>query len=150
MEFSVYIAGNFLNHYDGMRKKIGEFERNGFVVLSPQTAVVTSSVDPAVIKCRYDQRLARLIRNEGAMEMDRAIRKSDALFVYNPDRSIDPVVSLQLGLALGYKKPIFSECAIPEEGIGQYCTVIRSDQPYKVKAGILRNNIKQRVLTAFG
>lgn len=151
VEFSVYISGSFQKHYEGLKRKINEFEREGFVVVSPKTPVATLSLDPLVVRGHYSPKLERLIRTQEANEIDSAIRKADAFFIYNPDEYVDPVMSLKLGIAMDYNKPIFAERDIIGPNLSDHCNlVIVGERIWNVKSGILKNNFRQRVIPSFG
>jgi hypothetical protein len=139
MEISVFISGSFEKHYDGLKKKIREFEEAGFTVLSPKTPIVTPAVDPVFLR-GYNPGAVRLIENNNATELDAAIKKSDVLFIYNPDGYTDPTIALSYGLAFGYNKPIFAEKEIKDVSLQQYACVTAVD---KIKARVLKDKRRQ-------
>ena len=42
MERTVFISGSSIRHYDGLTRKIEEFERLGFTVLSQKSPIITA------------------------------------------------------------------------------------------------------------
>jgi hypothetical protein len=135
MQASIFVSASFSKHYDGLMRKIKEFENAGFTVLSPKNIVMASPADFKLLRGEYDSRRVRNIQKSVFDEIPYGILQSDALFIYNPGGRIEPDVAAQIGIALGYGKSIFTEEKC-NDTIGIYCRIatveeVRSLIPYK-------------------
>ncbi len=129
---TVFISGSFTLHYDGMLRKIEEFERAGFTVLSQRPPVfATPKIEASVLR-RQDQTMLRALqRMDGGLthlEKVGLIERADVFYLYNPDGPITYESGLELGIAIGYGKPIFVERELEDASERGNCPVATMDQ----------------------
>jgi hypothetical protein len=136
---TVFISGSFIRHYDGMKKKIAEFESLDFTVLSPKSPIITSSISATILLRGADPTTRQIVQKMqeklSAIETIYAIKSSDLFYLYNPGGTPDLKNSLELGMALGCRKPTFAEEAIDDKTLCEYCPPATMSQIMNVVYG---------------
>lgn len=126
MERTVFISGSFEKYYDGMLKKIKEFEDSGFTVLSPKSLIIApSNVNATLLLRNKDPKNVKFIQGLVAestkMQISTAIERSDVFYLYNPGGDTNTRSALELGIALGYDKLVFAEETMKNETLSEFC-----------------------------
>jgi hypothetical protein len=129
---TVFISGSFAMHYDGMIRKIEEFENAGFTVISQKGPTFAApKTDASNLRNRNSILLKILRRMDGELtHLDRAeaIERADVFYLYNPNGEIERENGLELGLAIGYGKLIFVEKELGDASQRERCPVATMDQ----------------------
>jgi hypothetical protein len=114
---TVYISGSFEKHYDGMLRKIGEFERDGFTVMSQKSAIITfPSMDVSTLLRVYPF-INRLV----ILKREATIINSDVFYLYNPGGHVESRNAAELGFAIGNKKLVFAEETPSDGTLREFC-----------------------------
>lgn len=116
---SIVISGSFRKHLDGIRETIVEFERAGINVLSPKNSLPLDP-DAAFVLLRSDK-----TEDPETLERDHlnAIKKADALYVYNKDGYLGSSAIFEMGSANILDKPIFVKEEVKDPTLRLFCTV---------------------------
>ena len=97
------ISGSF-RFYEQILTTIEIFENSDIQVLSPKKSEVTDQKDGFIFLKSDDIRDVKTLENRHLQ----AIAGSHFLYIYNPKGHMGRSVCLEIGYAIGRKKPIFS------------------------------------------
>lgn len=136
-KFSVTISGSFNKHLDQIQKKILEFQKERFEVLSP-------AISPAISRKNGFVRLETDRGTPGEIELKHleAISRSDLLYVINPKGYIGKSVALEIGYAISRDTPVYS-LEKPNDTV--FLPFVKSEKSVKILKQLLttqRNAIK--------
>jgi len=123
-KFTLVISGSFQKYYDDIKKKIKEFEKLGFQVLSPKHSSIINPGDDFIM-LKTDNAIDPKDIEKQHLE---AIYNADALYLYNPNGYIGLSSAMELGWALGFGKPIFLKEACEDLTLKGLCNSVSSSK----------------------
>lgn len=118
---SVTVSGSFHRHMEQIKDAVYSFKELGVRVLSPADPRVVDSIGQFLFVASDQHRSIRLVQNRHLA----SISQSDFLWLVAPDGYVGSSASLELGFAIAYGIPIFSETIPPDLTLKQY--VIKVD-----------------------
>lgn len=102
--FKVVISGSFRKYFNGIQKKIEEFEEVGIAVISPKRARVINPLEEFVVLETNKITDSKTIEQQ---HLD-AIYEADALYLYDEKGYMGASATMELGWALAIGKPIYA------------------------------------------
>ncbi len=119
----VTIIGSFRKYYEEICKLINQFEKSGIQVMSPKKSFIIDDVDGFVILNSDEKNQQPFIIQEHVFEN---IKKSDVVYVWNPEGYLGNSTCYEIGKIMGMRKPIlFKENP--------------KDLPIKIESGMIKS-----------
>lgn len=133
-KMKIVISGSFSKHYSEIKKLIIEFEKEEVLVLSPK---ISKIVNPGE---KFPILLSDTVQNPKEIEKQHldAIYHSDALYICNPDGYVGSSSSMELGWALAFNKPIYSQVKINDFSLEMF--VQGTGNPKDIKRKLIEHN----------
>lgn len=128
---TVVISGSFRKYYDGIRETITRFENLGVKILSPRHSDVVNPGEDFVLLESDGNACPEGIERE---HLD-AIRRADALYLYNEEGYIGPSSAMELGWALALGKPIYAKETCKDAAVRHFAG--KAATPDEVKTDLL-------------
>jgi hypothetical protein len=123
----VTVSGSFHKHIRAIKEAVGDFTEMKIQVLSPADPRVVDSVGQFLFVASDKHRSIRLVQDRHLS----AIVYSDFLWLVAPDGYIGQSASLELGFAIAYGIPIFSEVIPPDLTLQQYVKQVKNAKEAK-------------------
>lgn len=129
----VCISTSF-KHYDGMVAAANILKEQGFSILAPEPSHIRHGHAPHKLKEeKYDRKTLEKWEAEGALAHLANIRKSDMLYLYNPDSYLGPAVAVEIGYALAFNKPIYAYQPVKDITLTNFVTAVVEPDELKSK-----------------
>lgn len=127
-----------------MRTAADILTKHGFSVLAPEPSHIRHGHKPEKLKEeQYDRKTLERWEAEGARAHLANIRKSDMLYVYNPNSYLGPAVAVEIGYALALKKPIYAYHPVNDITLTNFVTAVV--EPEQLKEKLKVKNLKSKV-----
>lgn len=115
-KLNVTVSGSFHRHINAIKEAVREFNELDVRVLSPADPRVVDSTGQFLFIASDKHRSIRLVQDRHLS----AIIHSDFLWLVDPDGYVGQSASLELGFAIAYGIPIFSEVLPHDLTLHQY------------------------------
>jgi NTP pyrophosphatase (non-canonical NTP hydrolase) len=130
-KFSLVVSGSFRKFYAQIIKKIQEFEREGFIVLSPKVSKIVNPSEEFVLLESDNTTDIKALE----LEHLRAILNANALFLFNPDGYLGNSAIMETGYAIASKKPVFCLKEPNENVLRKFVTVASTKKMREILSG---------------
>jgi hypothetical protein len=124
---NVTVSGSFHKHIRAIKEAVSDFNEMDIQVLSPADPRVVDSVGQFLFVASDKHRSIRLVQDRHLS----AIVHSDFLWLVTPDGYVGQSASLELGFAIAYGIPIFSEVIPPDLTLRQYVKQVKNAKEAK-------------------
>lgn len=140
-KLNVTVSGSFHRHIRAIKEAVKEFNEMGIQVLSPADPRVVDSVGQFLFVASDKHRSIRLVQDRHLS----AIIHSDFLWLVDPDGYVGQSASLELGFAIAYGIPIFSEVIPPDLTLRQYVKQVGGPKEAKEIIEFTNNKLHDEV-----
>jgi hypothetical protein len=115
-DISVTVSGSFHYHLDAIMGVVKAFNDRKIRVLSPEDPTAVDSVGQFIFVASDRHRSIRLVQDRHLA----SISQSTFLWLVSPDGYVGQSASLELGFAIAFAIPIFSDVLPPDLTLRQY------------------------------
>jgi hypothetical protein len=127
-QLTIVISGSFRKHLSGIQEKIKEFEDLGIKVLSPD---ISRAINPEEEFVILESDTTTDPKRLEERHLD-AIEEASALYLFNPSGYLGNSAQLEMGYALGLRKPIYSFEEMTDVSLRLFCTVASPEKINRV------------------
>lgn len=141
----VTVSGSFHRHISKIQDIVNEFKDFGIEVISPADPRIVDKIGPFLFVASDKHRSVRLVQDRHLI----SISKSDFLWLVSPDGYVGQSAALELGYAIAFGIPVFSDVLPPDLTLRQYVNKVKNIKEAINRVRNTSNETEKQDVTSF-